>query len=374
MKILIIPNNMVNNCFGVRNYLPAKFLSERGHEVRFKQRFEVYDHPVYGKTIDPTDLDWADVVVFNRHYDIGTNTLKNVMKYCKSQGKLVVYETDDLLDRLDPVNPMFQDMKGHIEQVKVMASEASVCTTTGPDIKRELSRYNQNVQILPNCIDEDVWQLRKRGNARLKIGWAGGSSHAADLMIVIDVIKRLKNELDFEFVIFGLADKEWQAHVERLTTRHEEQKKQFPLMKPAAWYEAVVNLAEVLKDLEFTHIPFVKHELYNKTLSELNLDIGLCPIIDTTFNRCKSAIKFYEYAMVGTACLASKIPPYEAEVMYTAKNKFEDWYKKLKTLIINKEMREDLATQQRDWVIKHRNIRDVIKNWEAVYNGDNVSQ
>ena len=130
--------------------------------------------------------------------------------------------------------------------MKVMASEASVCTTTGPDIKRELSRYNQNVQILPNCIDEDVWQLRKRGNARLKIGWAGGSSHAADLMIVIDVIKRLKNELDFEFVIFGLADKEWQAHVERLTTRHEEQKKQFPLMKPDVYKRQNTNCGELV--------------------------------------------------------------------------------------------------------------------------------
>lgn len=368
MKILIIPNNMVNNCFGVRNYLPAKFLSSHGHEVRFKQRFEVYEHPTQGKTIDPADLDWADVVVFNRHYDVGTNTLLNVMKYCKVQGKLVVYETDDLLDQLDASNPMFQDMQGHKDQVRMMASFADVCTTTGPDIRRELMRYNDNVKVLPNCVKLDTWGIRPRSHKRLRVGWAGGSSHAADLQIVIDVVKRLKEEHDFDFVIFGLSDKPWRQHVSRLKKRHLKQARQYPNMRPATWYTETMKLAEMLEGLKFEHVPFVQHSLYNEKLRETDLDVGLCPLVDTVFNRCKSAIKFYEYAMVGTACLSSKMPPYEGEVGYEAKPRFEDWYRKLKRLITDNAFREELADSQRKWVVEHRNIDELGFLWEAVYN------
>lgn len=373
MKVLIVPNNTVNNCFGVRNALPKQYLEARGHVVRLQQEFTSFLHPKYGRVIDPTPFEWADVVVFNRHYDIGTNSLRNVMQYCRKLGKVVVYETDDLLQRLDSANPMYEDMKLHVEQVEMMATEASVITTTGPDIRSELLRFNDNVQILPNCVDLNAWHERPRQGKRARVGWAGGSSHAADMMIIIEVIKQLKRELDFDFVIFGLSDVHWPEHVKRLREKHISQQKQFPLMRPADWYTAVMRLNDAIGDLEFEHIPFVPHKDYNVALAKADLDIGLCPLVDTVFNRCKSAIKFYEYAMVGTACLASKIPPYEAEVGYLAKNRFSDWKSKLKRLIEDEQFRLELETTQHDWVVKHRDMEKQGWKWEQVYKGEDVN-
>ncbi len=370
MKVLIVPNNTVNNCYGVRNALPKKYLESRGHEVRLQQEFTSYIHPEYGRVIDPTVFEWADVVVFNRHYDLGTHSLRNIMRYCRSLGKVVVYETDDLLQALDPQNPMYEDMKKHVDQVQTMATEASVCTTTGVELRDQLLTYNDNVQILPNCMDKDVWRMRDSKSKRLRIGWAGGSSHMADMMIIIKVIKRLKQEYDFDFVIFGLSDVHWPESVARLKAKHEEQTKNFPLMVPAAWYTATMTLAKELEDLEFEHIPFVPHSEYNETLAKADLDIGLCPLVDTVFNRCKSAIKFYEYAMVGTATLASKIPPYEGEVGYCAKDRYADWYKKLKKLIVDEGFRNDLMFQQRAWVLENRDIMEQGYKWEQVYLGE----
>lgn len=372
MKVLIVPNNIVNNCYGVRNALPKKYLEAHGHEVRLQQEFTSYIHPKYGRVIDPTPFEWADVIVFNRHYDLGTHSLRNIMRYCRSIGKVVVYETDDLLQALDPANPMYEDMKKHVDQVRTMAQEATVCTTTGVPLREQLLKFNRNVQILTNCIDTDVWRMRDGGNKRLRIGWAGGSSHMADLMIIVDVIKQLKREHEFDFVIFGLSDLPWRDNIERLRAKHIEQTRNFPAMVPAAWYVATMKLADVLDDLEFEHVSFVQHKEYNEKLAQLNLDIGLCPLVDTTFNRCKSAIKFYEYAMVGTACLASKMPPYEGEVGYCAKDRFNDWYKKLKRLIVDGEFRQALQEEQRAWVLANRDIQQQGHKWEQVYLGEDT--
>jgi len=366
MKILVLPNNMHNNCFGVRNALPCKYLEKLGHEVRFEMSVKTYFHQGLGrKVLDSTLFDWCDVLVLNRHYEIAPHILGGIMKYCKENGKKVIYETDDLLEAVDTHNPCFHDVKKHLSVVVSMMSNADICTTTTGNLAKELKKWNKNVSVLPNCIDPDDWELRKDGNKKVRVGWAGGTTHIVDMMIVIDVIKQLKKELDFEFVIFGLAPLQWKEHIEK---RKEDYKKGIERGEtPTDFYLKTLELDALFQGLDFEHHAFVELKDYNKKLSELNLDIGICPLEDTRFNICKSALKFYEYAMVGTATLASKIDPYKNEVGYTAKNRFNDWYKKLKALIIDKDLRLTLTAQQRDWVLKNRNIKNNVKDWEKVY-------
>lgn len=368
MKILIIPNNTTNNCFGVRNKLPADYLSKLGHEIKIENGFQVYKHPEYGNVIDPGLIDWADAVVFNRHYDVKLTTLRNLILYAKRQGKKVIYETDDLLEGLDWSNPMHESIKAHVPQVRMMMNLADLCTTTGEFLKSEMEKYNDNVAILPNCVEPEKWKLRKGGNIKVRVGYAGGSSHSADTLLVVDIIRDLQKEIDFEFVIFGLAPIQWEKYIKHTKKRHEEQLKNRPGGKPAEWYSKVIQLDEKLKQIKWKHQPFVPLSKYNTTLSKLNFDIGLCPLEDTKFNRCKSCIKFYEYAMVGTCTLASRVSPYREEVNYLAKNKYPNWYSKLKNLILDNKLRERITQQQREWVLKNRTIGSNIHLWEKAYN------
>jgi hypothetical protein len=123
-----------------------------------------------------------------------------------------------------------------------------------------------------------------------------------------------------------------------------------------AYFTAAVDFYSKLKNLQMIHIPFMPPELHPHVLSGASMDIGLCPIQDTPFNRGKSCIKFYEYAATGAATLASDVEPYKSEVTYRAKNTKKDWVKKIEKLIVDKEFRSKLATEQHDWVLKHRNI------------------
>lgn len=377
MKILIIPNNTTNNCYGVRNKLPGEYLRERGHEVRFVNEFKGYMNVRFGtKAIDPTDIDWCDTVVFNRHYDIDPGTIRNLMLYAKANGKKVIYETDDLLTSVDPANPAYTEVSKNIKQVVVMASHADICTTTGQALKNQLLNLNSRVEVLPNCMDEKQWTVRKGGNQKVRVGWAGGSSHAKDLLLIIDVIKDLKKEIDFEFVIFGLVPKNWNEYIVDLKAKFDQQRQEKitalknigeDFIKPAQWVSKMIELDESLKGLEWTHQPFVPLKEYNKKLADLNLDIGLCPLEDTKFDNCKSAIKFYEYAMVGTTTLASDVTPYKEEVNYLAKNRYDKWHKKLKKLITDKELRDMIVEEQRKYVLENREIGKNIHRWEEVY-------
>ncbi len=376
MKIAIVPNNTDNNCYGVRNAMPAEFLRKLGHEVKVENKFEVLQDKLGRKALNPRLIDWCDVIVFNRHYNMDNPTMVNVFNYAKDNGKRVIYETDDLLEALETHNPGYREIQKNVSMVPIMAKMADACTTTGPYLKEELEKYNKDVIVLPNCVDPKKWKERKKGNKTVKVGWAGGSSHVVDLMIIMDVIKELKQSLDFDFIVFGLAPMPWDEYMKFNAKRHSKEKLKH-VIQVAPWYGKTIEIDQMFRHLQWTHQPFVKLPKFNQTLSDLNLDIGLCPLEDTRFNRCKSAIKFYEYAMVGTATLASQVSPYKEEVGYCAKNRHNKWKSKLRRLIEDVSFRNDLARTQRNWVLENRDINNQINKWEDAYrnisNNRNIS-
>lgn len=49
---------------------------------------------------------------------------------------------------------------------------------------------------------------------------------------------------------------------------------------------------------------------YLRTLYTLGWDLGLCPLVDDEFNRCKTATKLAEYTACGIPALCSDVVPY----------------------------------------------------------------
>jgi hypothetical protein len=103
----------------------------------------------------------------------------------------------------------------------------------------------------------------------------------------------------------------------------------------------------------------------------LRLDVGIAPLLDNSFNRHKSCIKYYEYAMSGATTLASHVLPYSAEVPITAKNNRDAWKRKLEETL--QADREKLCREQRDWVLTYRNIEKNVEQWEQAFAGEQFS-
>ena len=106
-------------------------------------------------------------------------------------------------------------------------------------------------------------------------------------------------------------------------------------------------------------------------MCELALNIGIAPLVEDSFNRNKSCIKYYEYALSGAVTVASRVLPYSTEVSITSKNNRQSWKDTLESLI--GADRDALWHQQRDWVLANRNIEQNVELWEQVYRGELTS-
>ncbi len=78
-------------------------------------------------------------------------------------------------------------------------------------------------------------------------------------------------------------------------------------------------------------------EVYIKNLIELGIDIGLIYIFDDEFNRCRSPLKFLEYAIAGIAPIAPNVVPYSNYIMNGVTGVLidynDDWFEKLKEIV-----------------------------------------
>lgn len=346
MKILYITEDN-GGVYKVRVGLPAKYLEKRGHKVQILSRKDQVDK-----------IENPDVVVFTRGYPFD---ISPVVNFFKKKGSKIVYETDDALDLLKPDNPAFYTTPQMMASVRYLLDKADIATTTTEDLANHLKKWNKNAAVLPNCVEIGEWQERKGGD-RLRIGWQGGSSHISDLMMVIDVIRDLQKQHDFDFVIQGFTEykslDEWYERNIKVSGE---------MFKNSEIGKALKKLLEKLSKIKYEFRPWVKIDKHPETVRDLNLDIGLCPLVKSDFNRMKSCIKFYEYAMVGTMTMASDVVPYSREVGYLAKNNYWDWKDKLEKLILSEGLRKDILEEQREFVIENRDINKQIIKWEKAY-------
>jgi hypothetical protein len=135
---------------------------------------------------------------------------------------------------------------------------------------------------------------------------------------------------------------------------------------------SIKRFREKLTGIKYEFHPSVPVVEHAGTVCDLAVDIGIAPLGDDPFNRNKSCIKYYEYAMSGAVTVASHVKPYSEEVSITAKNNRESWKYNLESAI-NAD-RDALWREQRDWVLEHRNIQSTVDLWETAYAGAPVAQ
>jgi len=343
-----------SGCWLYRCKIPQVEMKKRGHDIRFVPPFE---------EMTEEWLDWPDVVVYGVYGGMYRMDPIPTIKEYQKRGKKVVYDLDDDIFTVNPDNPSSYQVKKNEGQVKKLLKIADIVTTTTPILRKKFLKYNKNVVVCPNSLDPEKFTKRKGGNQQLRIGFTGAASHWADLDMVMDVLFELQKKYDFLFILEGMCGTELINEVYNcemvLKLGLEPEKRRF--------YESTLKAYSKIKRLKYIHKPFYSPVLYPAVLGQCNLDIGICPLKDNVFNRSKSCIKFYEYAMTGTVTLASNVLPYKKEVGYCAKNTYKDWYNKLEKLIVDEKFRQKLLEKQQKFVYKHRDIKDIVKLWEKAF-------
>ena len=362
MRILEILDNPFAWKSGIwyhRTEVPLRALKMRGHSAK-----EV----AIGETIPDKYMEYPNTVKMGRIYPQWSKPIE-VMKAYKKLGKKVVYDLDDDFWYVDPSNPSKKVSNAFKDQYEGLMKEADVITTPSPILAKKIRKLigkKKPIHICHNGIDFEDYRERPHNHEGLIIGYMGASSHWRDLQMIVPALERLYKEHDFTFVIYGMIGEPMESAMYHysMILQSNLQPEQNP------YYEDALGFYDKIKNLNMTHIPFYTPALHPSVLSRADFDIGLAPLEDNEFNRGKSCIKFYEYAAMGTATIASNVEPYKSECDYRAKNTTEDWYQKIKKLIVDEQFRLDLAKKQQKWVKENRSIDKIGLEWELACQKD----
>jgi hypothetical protein len=325
------------------------------------------------------DRDVPDVVVFARLDAMGVD---QALEFCRSAGIGVVYDVDDALDLIEPGNPCYSSTRERLERYERFLEAADVVTVSTPELAEHLLiAYGVTARVLPNSVDPEEWPGQKElarpwaehpdgfRVEQVRVGWSGGPTHFSDLGNVLDAIRDAQKRQAFKFVIQGITDQP------SLDAMHADLFARFgkvngKLMQGSdfgrrmQWFLQELHRSKV--DYEFH--PAVPSDQHAAKLAELNIDIGIAPLQDSPFNRSKSAIKYYEWAMCGAVVLASAVLPYVAEVPQVCKNSRQHWSNHLSALLdTSDEARASLISAQRQWVLATRNMELNVELWEQAY-------
>lgn len=344
---------MINNTddaspsYIVRNEIVADKLNEMGHEI---------DCRVSGASLE---IDDYDVFLFNRFYE---GSLIREISALKQMGKTIIYETDDDYESINESHPFHKIKSYGVLSSRELIKLADGIIVSTHELKERIEPMAQGkpVMVVPNTLDFTQYKKRKGGNEKLRIGFQGSHVHITDLLMVIEAVAQLQKEHDFEFHILGIDDRPLSELYQFCLTYKEKYQ----------WVTDFLKLYKALKGMRYIHHKSVPYDEYRAKLSEINLDIGICPLTDNAFNSAKSCLKFYEYAAVGTVTLASDVIPYNQEMdsQDLVKNRHIKWYNKLKTLIVDEEYRKRRLEAQAIWVNNERNIEKMKLIWEDVFN------
>ena len=230
-----------------------------------------------------------------------------------------VYENDDDIWNITPENASAYEsykLGGDTrEAVLRYCTTANMVTTTTPylgDHHRELTGGRVPVVVLPNYVPEFALGLKHDDRqGRLRIGWAGGGSHARDVTMATGAVRRLMRRFP-----------QWDLFVSGVDYREK-------FRCPA--------------DRSF-HVPWIHvcdyPDVYYRAI---DFDIGICPLLDTQFARGKSWIKALEYMARGIPVVASDVEPYRRFIAHGVDGflvkREHEWLSALSTLAGDEDLR-----------------------------------
>lgn len=168
--------------------------------------------------------------------------------------------------------------------------------------------------------------IRQRRSG-VTIGYMGSKGHQNDLALAVPALVRLLDEHpQLEFHLFGTI--------------------------------ALPSDLERFGDRVRHHTVKKSYREFLKALAQLNWDIGLAPLADTPFNRCKAPTKFIEYSACGITTIASNVGPYKDAMPPGCGMRVErDWYDSIARCIADDDGRAQMIHNARRLCEEHYSLR-----------------
>lgn len=261
----------------------------------------------------------ADAVIINRVPCEHASELHGILSHLRQTGAKLIYDIDDqLLDLADshPEATVYTDRQA---VVKELLSAADLVWVSTDQLAKAFGTLCKKTEVFENYLNLNLWKkemnshsLPSEARKKFNILYMGSATHAADLNLVLEALNKLYSEGEkFELYLIGISTNAPQY----------------------SWIKVIQPPALAGNN---------NYPEFMRWLRSLNMfDLGIAPLEENHFNRCKSAIKFWDYSSLGIPTLASDVDAYTNIIVdgdngFLANNNTEDWYKKLRNAMNNK--------------------------------------
>jgi glycosyltransferase involved in cell wall biosynthesis len=244
------------------------------------------DHPEIGGDWDIVLADAeealsyrTDIFVTQRYAVPNVNAADTLIRHCRDHGITLLYDVDDDLRHIPRDHSDAALLRPRARLVSRIIRGAGAVWVSTAALAKTLVDLRDDVRVVENGLDERLWAALPRTapprQGPVRILFMGTATHDADYAIVEPALARIK-------AVFG-------DHVSvdllGVSTRTD----------MPAW----VNRTGMSVAATSSYPGFVNW------FTQQHWDIGIAPLADTAFNRCKSAIKALDYAAIGLPVLAS---------------------------------------------------------------------
>ena len=313
-----------------RAVFPLQALERRGHTVVWPQA---------ANEVPMAKFLGCDLVHCYRR----TDRLADLRRLSQ-HGVAVSFDNDDNLAALDSalaasgtsmesgVHVLRRNKLAFSESIKA-ARLADLTTTTSELLAERYRREGaSNVVVVGNSLEPRMFGFGSRSRHEgVVIGWVASGEHYSDLeqIPIVDAIQSLL---------------ETHPHVRLLT----------------------VGVRLPIDSERYRHVLEVPFLDLMKAIGAI--DIGIAPLADTPFNRCRSDIKLKEYAAGGAAWLASPLGPYRALGEREGGMLVGDdgWYAALDMLVRKSRLRKRLSKRALVWA-KTQTVDKHAATWETAF-------
>ncbi|MDL2246081.1 glycosyltransferase [Methanobrevibacter sp. OttesenSCG-928-K11] len=295
-------------------------------------------------------IDW-DNIIKSKVFDIVVVEriipfLDDLLKSCLNQNVKMIYETDDDLLAIDESNSSFEYINSCRNEISNYINNSDTIVVTTPALAQKFDK--NKVEVIRNYyIDSllDLKKFRKNNTNTIKIGYFGTLTHSNDINIIKKVIIKLQEEMlskhniTLEFIVVGGFD----------DLDHDE-----------SWI-STIDLPKNSWDFKF---------FMNWLGNIVDWDVGIAPLENSSFNKGKSELKYIEYSALAIPVVCSDIEPYNTVVKdgitgFLA-NTEEEWFEKLKKLILNENLREEIVTNSQKDILENYSLNDRVEKWEKI--------
>jgi glycosyltransferase involved in cell wall biosynthesis len=293
-----------------------RHLYRKGHAL--EKGYQIFRQTLHRRQ-DLRDARDADVIfVYRECYPFGPPFIESMLRRL---GKPIVYDFDDAIFLPEPTK--LRDLLRNPAKTARIAQLADCVIVSNEHLRGFASAYNQQVEVIPTCVDTDVFAppRQRQSGQRLRLGWIGSHSTAKYLEQLRPVLRQLSGRFDFELLVIGAG-----RHFEMPGVR-------------------VLNESWSLE---------TEVERFQ------SLDIGLYPLADTVWELGKAGFKAIQYMAVGASCVVSRVGV-TRDIVNDGENGFlagdtREWSEKLGQLMSDSSLRQRLGAAGRRTIVERYSL------------------